>query len=150
MQLLVKWANSLMRFYLSIPTSFRWLVWLLPIIYFVMPFDLDVIRPIGYFDDILLMWFCYWAFGRAAKFSSFYKEAHADEDSTAFDYSQQTAHEILEVARDASAAEMKKSYRRLLSMYHPDKFTHLGRAFEATAERRTRAIIDAYQQLNGK
>ena len=151
---LTRLANTLMRYYLATPAPLRWLFWLLPLIYFVMPFDLDRLGLLGRLDDILVVYFVFWALSRAGKFRGFFAEARArgrnrtgqppptddlpdDEDPYA----------VLGVPPGTGPAELKKAYRRLVGLYHPDKFAHLGPEFEATAQRRTRAVIAAYQRL---
>ena len=49
---------------------------------------------------------------------------------------------MLEVTRDASDDEIKKSYRRLAMLYHPD------RNASADAEARFKEIAEAYQVLS--
>ena len=60
-----------------------------------------------------------------------------------------TPYEILEVETDASMAEIKRAYRRLMAKHHPDKLVSRGLPPEmlALAEERTREIRAAYDQL---
>ena len=55
-------------------------------------------------------------------------------------------YKILEVSRDASEDEIKKSYRKLALKYHPDK-NPLGDKF---AESKFKEIVDAYHVLSDK
>lgn len=53
-------------------------------------------------------------------------------------------YKILDVARDASTDEIKKSYRRLARKYHPDV------SKEANAEARFKEVTEAYEVLKDK
>jgi len=68
---------------------------------------------------------------------------------TEFDY-----YEILEVSKDCSGAQLKKSYRKLAMKYHPDrnqgdqeaeeKFKQINEAYEALSDDEKRSIYDRY------
>ncbi len=68
---------------------------------------------------------------------------------TQFDY-----YEILEVSRDCSGAELKKSYRKLAMKYHPDrnqgdkeaeeKFKQINEAYQVLSDEEKRSIYDKY------
>ena len=63
-------------------------------------------------------------------------------------------YELLEVSRDASGDEIKKSFRRLAMKYHPDrnpgnkeaeqKFKQINEAYEVLKDEQKRAAYDRY------
>jgi DnaJ-class molecular chaperone len=65
------------------------------------------------------------------------EDAHTEEE-----YRQ-----ILGVTDKDSQATIRKKYKELLAKYHPDKVQHLGIEFQELAERKTRAIMQAYEFL---
>ena len=62
-------------------------------------------------------------------------------------FPRQQAYRILGVSPDCSTEEIKRVYRRLVSIYHPDRVGSLGKEFLLLAEKKTRAINDAYRQI---
>ena len=61
-----------------------------------------------------------------------------------------TPYIVLSVGKGASKEEIKKSYRRLVNKYHPDKVLHLGEEFRELAEMRFKEIQKAYEDLMSK
>ena len=57
------------------------------------------------------------------------------------------AYKILELSENASIAEIKKAYRKMVKKYHPDKVIHLGKAHQKGAEEKFRKVQEAYEQL---
>jgi preprotein translocase subunit Sec63 len=57
---------------------------------------------------------------------------------------------VLGVTNRDSPAAIRKKYKELLSKYHPDKVQHLGIEFQEMAERKTRAIMEAYEFFRKK
>lgn len=57
------------------------------------------------------------------------------------------AYRVLQLPRDASDGEVKKAYRRLAMMHHPDKVAGQGDAAEAAATRKFQAINAAYEEI---
>lgn len=60
--------------------------------------------------------------------------------------SEQTPHGILGIAQSATAAEVKKAFRKLIGIWHPDRNQH--RIQEA--EEMSKRIIAAYSLLTSK
>ena len=58
---------------------------------------------------------------------------------------------VLGVSPDASDAEVKKAYRRLMSQHHPDKLASKGLPEEMMqlAKEKTQEIKSAYEQIKG-
>lgn len=57
---------------------------------------------------------------------------------------------ILGVTAGDDPATMRKKYKELLAKYHPDKVQHLGIEFQEMAERKTKAIMEAYEFFRKK
>ena len=57
-------------------------------------------------------------------------------------------YELLEIAPDASADEVKKSFRAQIARYHPDKVQHLGKEFQSMAAERAAGLTEAYRILS--
>lgn len=55
--------------------------------------------------------------------------------------------QILGVSLDCSAQELKAAYRRKLKEYHPDRVADMGAEIQMLAERKTKEINSAYEQL---
>lgn len=58
-----------------------------------------------------------------------------------------TYYELLEVAPNASADEIKRSFRREIAKYHPDKVQHLGQEFQEIAAIKAAELTQAYKTL---
>jgi len=54
---------------------------------------------------------------------------------------------LLGIARGTPLDEARKAFRALISGYHPDKVAHLAPEFRELAERRTREILEAWEQV---
>lgn len=58
-----------------------------------------------------------------------------------------THYELLGVAPDAPAEEIKHAFRREIAKYHPDKVQHLGQEFQEIAAVRAAELTQAYKTL---
>lgn len=139
---------------------------ILAAIYAVSPFDIApefLLGWAGWLDDIVLI-FLLWRFfntmserarnrrfrtgeapggGTGRRRSDARREGPVREEAAG----PKTAHEVLGVSPDASEDEIKRAYKRLAGLYHPDKVQHLGEEFQALAEQRFKEIQAAYQQI---
>lgn len=55
-------------------------------------------------------------------------------------------HEVLNVPMNATADEIRQSYKLLMSQYHPDKVANLGEELRALAERKSKEITSSYRE----
>ena len=142
-------------------------------LYTLNPYDIlpDLMVGWGWLDD-LIIWGLLWRYlasqkKKYANYQRVYQQTRRgfknenignasgqrDWDSGEADFNTEDVwdpYQILEIDRHASASEIKKSYRKLASKYHPDKLEHLGDEFKELAERRFKEIQKAYQELTGK
>ena len=59
-----------------------------------------------------------------------------------------TYYELLDVATDAPAEEIKRAFRREIAKYHPDKVQHLGKEFQDIAADKAAELTQAYKTLS--
>jgi DnaJ like chaperone protein len=60
------------------------------------------------------------------------------------------AYTILELIKSASNQEVKKAFRKLAKIHHPDKVSHMGIAFQKSAEKKFKQVLAAYEQVKVK
>lgn len=151
---IIRLANRLLKVYFATPRVFRWVFWLLPVIYFLWPADLlpDFLGGLGRLDDVILIVFAIWILERSRFFEEFFKYAGIGNEkkrTTARDKNMagRSPFETLYVDPDVKFDELKKAYRAQIRRFHPDKFSHLGAQYEDEAKRKTQAIVDAYTRI---
>lgn len=57
------------------------------------------------------------------------------------------AYKILEISEDATEAEIKKAYRKMVVKYHPDKLQHLGEDVQKAAQEKFIKVQEAYDSI---
>src|SRR5690554_214807 len=75
--------------------------------------------------------------------------SHQDFESikAMFYSSSDNSYKILEITKDATVAEIKAAYRKMVKKYHPDKVIHLGEEHQKGAEEKFRQVQEAYEHL---
>ena len=149
-------------------------------IYFVYPFDIfpDFFGLPGRVDDISLIGLAIWfirkrllgnrqgfknSFWQSRSMGSEFRQRQNGEREPQYNYKEKekkkTAEEeesssdpyvILNVSRNATKDEIKKSYKELLKKYHPDKVAFLGEEFQEIAHKKMVKIQRAYDTLINK
>ena len=61
--------------------------------------------------------------------------------------SSESHYKILEVEKNCSNEDLKKSYRDLAKKHHPDKVQHMGDAYIKAAKEKFAKIQDAYEKI---
>src|SRR5262245_42653128 len=59
-----------------------------------------------------------------------------------------TYYELLELTSEASLDDIKRSFRREIAKYHPDKVQHLGEEFQEIAAVKAAELTQAYKTLS--
>jgi DnaJ like chaperone protein len=60
------------------------------------------------------------------------------------------SYKILEIDKKATDDEVKKAYRKLVKIHHPDKLRHLSKEFQKGAEEKFRTIQAAYEKIQNE
>ncbi|MFB0532913.1 MAG: DnaJ domain-containing protein [Desulfatiglandales bacterium] len=147
----------------------RILIYLIPILYAICPYDLlpDFFAGLGWIDDLIILGALYWyhfIYRPAkvkAKSEKTYSQKGEGRRSESYQGDQKRAqtdkrfskgnpYQVLGVNRGASIDEIRKAYRELAAKYHPDKVIHLGEEFRGLAEEKFKEIQEAYQELVNK
>ena len=58
-----------------------------------------------------------------------------------------SAYTILQVGRDATDEDIKRSYRKLAKKYHPDRLSSLGEDAQKAAKEKFQEINNAYEAI---
>ena len=58
-----------------------------------------------------------------------------------------SAYQILEIDKSATATEVKKAYRKMAVKYHPDKVADLGEEFQKAAKEKFQKVQEAYERI---
>jgi len=147
----------------------RILIYLIPILYAICPYDLlpDFFAGLGWIDDLILLGALYWyhfyyrpAKAKAKYEGTYHQDGQGRQNKTYNEnqnnaqkderFSRRDPYDILGVNRHASESEIKNAYRKLANKYHPDKVDHLGEEFKELAEKKFKDIQEAYQKLTAK
>jgi len=144
-----------------------WLLLVLCILYVLSPIDLlpDVLGLPGRFDDLLVaLGTLLYLFTGAKKGPRAGRSSRAgranegrqgeggpgeskDSSPGSAPREPQDPYSILEVNRGTDLEEIRRRYKEKLLQYHPDRVQHLGKEFQDMAEKRTKEITQAYQQI---
>lgn len=139
-----------------------YLPWVLAFLYFVNPYDIlpDFVTGPGWIDDLGVLALAWWWTSRLkradqtrrgpwARGENRQAPPGADRRAEGGPFKDEDPYEILGIERDASKAEIKTAYKRLIARYHPDKVQHLGKEFQELAHKKFVAIQQAYDTLMG-
>ncbi len=128
---------------------YKFLIYGFAILYFISPFDLlpDFIHPIfGRLDDVAIALVAYSLVNRLLQKKTRQK-IFTEYQNKQLSENRKEPHEILGVARAASARQIKKAYHEKMSLYHPDKVDHLGSELKEFAKLKAQEIQRAYAEL---
>jgi len=57
------------------------------------------------------------------------------------------AYKVLEIEKSATDDQVKRAYRKMAAMHHPDKVSNLGADVQKAAEERFKSISEAYEKI---
>ncbi len=80
-------------------------------------------------------------------YASFFQQSQEKEKSRSSSRPNKYSHEILGVTLDADASEIKRAYRKLVKIHHPDNFATSSLSQQKIAEEKFIEIQRAYEEL---
>ena len=129
---------------------YKYLFIVIGVLYFLLPFDLDMIGPLGRIDDLLLAYLL-WSKYKQMKAEDRRKSPTTDGTMTKVEgvseNSSPDPYALLGLQQGASPAEITRAYERVAKQYQPEKLTHLSEVHKKDAERKRRQLKEAFQQL---
>ncbi len=114
----------------------------------------DILGLVGRIDDIIVVFFLYWRYQALlkqfrAKFTkhNLEQEKSQNQSKNQQESKPQTPYEVLGVKQNANKKEIQKAYKELVKLYHPDLVNHLGPELQELANKKMKAIQNAYEEL---
>jgi hypothetical protein len=139
-----------------------YLPWFIAFLYFLSPYDIlpDFVTGPGWLDDLGVLALAWWWTSRLkrtqqtwsgpwAREKNRQEPPGADRRAEEDPFKDEDPYKTLGIEKDASKAEIKTAYKRLIAQYHPDKVQHLGKEFQELAHKKFVAIQKAYDTLMG-
>ena len=88
--------------------------------------------------------------GLKEKLKNLEKQIESKKSKTQTQEIRKNPYEVLGIDSMSMKSQIKLAYRHQLSLYHPDKVNHLGEEIQKIAEKRTKEIIEAYEDLKNR
>lgn len=117
----------------------------------MIDYEYDLLRKIAYLIDISDARFhSILALFRFERIRTYSKEQKSQSRPKTRTTSLSSAYAILEINENASDEDVKKAYRKLAKLHHPDRVHHLGKEFQKSAQIKFQKIADAYELIKSK
>jgi uncharacterized membrane protein YkvA (DUF1232 family) len=128
---------------------------LLALLYLVSPVDLipDVLGPVGFLDDILVLLSVLWWTSQQVpgpQPQTEQRTGHRRAQPSAKSEQQRAPwdpYAVLGIERGASREQITHAYREQMKRYHPDRVADLGEELQQVAHEKTVEIQRAYEEL---
>lgn len=134
------------------PTTIKFLLIVVAVLYFVSPIDAlpDLVGPLGRIDDLIVLGLLLWQSYRQGKAPSEPQNQNnkrASAQATDNFSGIRTPREIFGLNSTASKEEIDARFKELMKQYHPDRVAHLGEDLKKLAHEKTLQIQRAYEEL---
>lgn len=114
----------------------------------MIDYEYDLLRKIALLIDISEIRFrSILAMFRFERIRTYSKQQQSSNKSYRSTTSLSSAYAILEIDSSASDTEVKKAFRTLAKLHHPDRVVHLGPEFQKSAKIKFQKISDAYESI---
>ena len=116
-------------------------------LYFILPWDLDMLGAVGRIDDILVAVYLYYRYQRQ---KAHYRKVSEDRNTPTMTEGAAAGPDpfvLLGLTSDTSLTAVKERYEELIHQFDPDRIQHLSQARQKSAQEKRAQLDAAFKEI---